>query len=96
MVNIPDLWLNVDRAMRSFVSGRLLDDEEIQADAIEEMFEYYDDLDFPLAVLNCIGSLIPYIIQYISDTDDTGTIILWSELSQQIELEVLLGDDTDI
>ncbi len=95
MVEEENMILNVDRALRTYVTGVLLNDEEIEEEALTTLYEYQDHPDFIPAIAATIGSLTPYVMQHITEEDITGLTVLWSQISQAIELEILTGTPDD-
>ena len=95
MVEEDNMILNVDRALRSYVTGVLLDDEQIEEEALTVLYRYQDHPDFVPAVAATIGSLTPYVIQHIIEEDLTAITVQWSQISQAIELEILTGHPDD-
>ena len=95
MVDEENMILNVDRALRTYVTGVLLNDEEIEEEALTTLYEYQDHPDFVPIIAATIGSLTPYVMEHITEKDINGLTVLWSQISQAIELEILTGTPDD-
>lgn len=88
---LDEAYLKVDRLLRSYVTAMTIGDVEQLTQVEGELMDYQSHPSFVNMVTSTIGPLVAYTIQWLAEVDVDEVFPLWSKISQDIEMELILG-----
>lgn len=83
-----------DRKLRSYITAMLLDDDEEMGNIAKSLMEYSQHPAYSLMMLSSYGAMTCYLLACMTEEETLPAIFAtWSEISQEIELEAILGKE---
>jgi hypothetical protein len=83
-----------DRVMRSYVTAMLLEDDEDMVRIVKAVNEYKNHPAFVIMMLASYGAMTAHLMSlFLEEPTNEGVFEIWSEISQSIEMEAILGDE---
>lgn len=93
----PEELEKFDRKMRSYITALLLGEETEMGTIAKEIMEHKDHPAYTVMLLSSYGAMTGYLLAYINELQGEETMeslfMLWSEISQEIEMETIFGNE---
>jgi hypothetical protein len=90
----PEKLQEFDRKMRSYITAILLGDEQEMGEIAKSIMEYKDHPAYTVMLLSSYGAIAAYLLSLMADSENVEEIFnIWSEISQEIELEAIFGNE---
>ena len=81
-----------DRNMRSYVTAILLNNEDDLTDVLSYLEGMKEHPAFCVMAMASYGAMIVYLLAQMSETGEPDEVFaIWSTISQQIEVDSILG-----
>jgi hypothetical protein len=90
----PEELQEFDRKIRSYITAMLLQDDEEMGQIAKDIMEYSEHPAYSLMMLSSYGAMVCYLLALMTEEETLPAVFAtWSEISQEIEIEAILGPE---
>lgn len=83
-----------DRMMRSYITAMLLSEEQEMENIAINIIETSNNAEYALLMLSSYGAMTCYLLSLLANSTKLEEIFaVWSGISQEIEMETILGPE---
>ena len=88
----PEELQEFDRKIRSYITAMLLQDDQEMGQIAKDVMEYSHHPAYSVMMLSSYGAMVCYLLSLMTEEETLPAVFAtWSEISQAIELEAILG-----